>query len=188
MRRFAVVLLLCSAVLLSLLPAAAQEATPATECQTTTPEQNKVVARRWFEALAAGAPEDLAALAAPDVVYHDSSPQKEQITGGAADWARARQSDYPDLEATVEQIVAEGDMVATLERFKGTQQGDVEEGQGVPATGIPTEWVAMTIFRIECGKVDELWSVADQLSRLMQMGVITPEDLQSAAPVATPAP
>ncbi len=46
----------------------------------------------------------------------------------------------------------------------------------------------MALFRIECGKIAEIWSVADDLGRLQRLGVITPEELQSAGPAATPAP
>ena len=77
-------------------------------------------------------------------------------------------------------------MVASYQRSTGTQQGDVEDEQGVPATGLATEWVSMGIFRIECGKIAEIWSVADDLGRLQRLGVITDEELQSAAPLATP--
>jgi steroid delta-isomerase-like uncharacterized protein len=165
--------------------AAMQEATPA-GCPTTTPEENKELVRRWFDALSSGNPEDLAAVAAPDIIYHDPAPEEEAQTGGSEEWAGERQQDYPDLQVTVEQMVAEGDMVASYQRSMGTQQGDVEEEQGVPATGRQTEWVSMGLFRIECGKIAEIWSVADDLGRLQRLGVITAEELQSAAPVATP--
>jgi predicted ester cyclase len=94
--------------------------------------------------------------------------------------------DYPDLEVTVEQVIAEGDMVASYQRYTGTQQGDVEDERGVPATGLATEWVSMGLFRIECGKIAEVWAVADDLGRLQRLGVITDEELQSVEPVATP--
>jgi hypothetical protein len=44
----------------------------------------------------------------------------------------------------------------------------------------------MANFRIECGKIAEIWTVADDLGRLQRLGVITPDELQSAEPVATP--
>ena len=164
----------------------AQEATPATDCPATTPEENKVLVQRWFAALSGGASEDMAGLAAADIIYHDPSPREEAQTGGTEGWASDREQDYPDLQVTVEQLIAEGDMVASYQRSMGTQQGDVEDEQGVPATGLATEWVSMGIFRIECGKIGEIWSVADDLGRMQRLGVITDEELQSAAPLATP--
>jgi steroid delta-isomerase-like uncharacterized protein len=166
--------------------AVAQDATPAADCPVTTPEENKEAVARWFTALSGGSGEDVAALAAADVVYHDPSPQEEAQTGGTEEWAGDRQTDYPDLNVTVEQMIAEGDMVASYQRYTGTQEGDVEDEQGIPVTGLATEWVSMGIFRFECGKIAEIWAVADDLGRLQRLGVITEEELQSVEPVATP--
>jgi steroid delta-isomerase-like uncharacterized protein len=179
---------LAIALFIPLLPArgVAQEATPAADCPVTTPEENKALVERWFAALSGGASEDVANLAAADIVYHDPSPREESQTGGTEEWASDRGQDYPDLEVTVEQVIAEGDMVASYQRYTGTQQGDVEDERGVPATGLATEWVSMGLFRIECGKIAEVWAVADDLGRLQRLGVITDEELQSVEPVATP--
>ena len=168
--------------------AVAQEATPAADCPATTPEENKALVRRWFDALSGSAGEDFALLAADDIVYHDPAPDEAAQTGGTEEWAGERQQDYADLNVTVEQLIAEGDMVASYQRSTGTQEGDIEEAQGVPATGLPTEWLSMGIFRIACGEIAEIWSVADDLGRLQRLGVITAEELQSAAPIATPSP
>jgi steroid delta-isomerase-like uncharacterized protein len=179
---------LAIALFVPLLPArgVAQEATPAADCPATTPEENKALVERWFAALSGGASEDVANLAAAAIVYHDPSPREESQTGGTEEWASDRGQDYPDLEVTVEQVIAEGDMVASYQRYTGTQQGDVEDERGVPATGLATEWVSMGLFRIECGKIAEVWAVADDLGRLQRLGVITDEELQSVEPVATP--
>ena len=179
---------LAIALFVPVLPArgVAQEATPASDCPATTPEENKALVERWFAALSGGTSDDVADLAAADVVYHDPSPREEAQTGGTEGWASDREQDYPDLQVTVEQMIAEGDTVASYQRYTGTQQGDVEDEQGVPATGLTTEWVSMGLFRIECGKIAEIWSVADDLGKLQGLGVITDEELQSVAPLATP--
>jgi predicted ester cyclase len=167
----------------SLLPArgVAQDATPTADCPATSPEENKALVDRWFAALSGGASDDAA-----DIVYHDPSPREESQTGGTEEWASDREQDYPDLQVTVERAIAEGDMVASYQRYTGTQQGDIEDERGVPATGLATEWVSMGMFRIECGKIAEIWAVADDLGRLQRLGVITDEELQSVAPLATP--
>jgi steroid delta-isomerase-like uncharacterized protein len=179
---------LAIALFIPLLPArgVAQEATPAADCPATTLEENKALVERWFAASSGGTSDDVADLAAADIVYHDPSPREESQTGGTEEWASDREQDYPDLQVSVEQVIAEGDMVAFHQRYTGTQQGDVEDERGVPATGLATEWVSMGLFRIECGKVAEIRAVADDLGRLQRLGVITDEELQSVAPVATP--
>lgn len=166
---------------------AAQDATPA-GCPATTPGENATLVRDWFAALSARDWDGVGALAAADIVYHDPSPADAPQTGGAGEWADTRGQDFPDLAVTVEQVVAEGDMVASYQRWTGTQQGDAEDELGVPATGVATEWVSMGLFRVECGKIAEVWAVADDLGRLQRLGVITDEELRSAAPAATPAP
>jgi steroid delta-isomerase-like uncharacterized protein len=179
---------LAIALLVPLLPVrgVAQEATPTADCPETTPEENKALVERWFAALSGGMSDDVADLGATDIVYHDPSPREESQTGGTEEWASDRGQDYPDLQVTIEQVIAEGDMVASYQRYTGTQQGDVEDERGVPATGLATEWVSMGLFRIECGKIAEIWAVADDLGKLQRLGVITDEELQSIAPVATP--
>ena len=179
---------LAIALFVPLLPArgVAQEATPAADCPATKLEENKALVERWFSALSGGASDDVAELAAADIVYRDPSPREEPQTGGTEEWASDREQDYPDLQVTVEQVIAEGDMVASYQRYTGTQEGDVEDERGVPATGLATEWVSMGLFRIECGKIAEIWAVADDLGRLQRLGVITDEELQSVAPLATP--
>ena len=179
---------LAIALFVPLLPArgVAQEATPAADCPATTLEENKALVERWFAALSGGTSDDVADLAAADIVYHDPSPREESQTGGTEEWASDREQDYPDLQVTVEHVIAEDDMVASYQRYTGTQQGDIEDEQGVPATGLATEWVSMGIFRIECGKIAEIWAVADDLGRLQRLGVITDEELQSVAPQSTP--
>lgn len=170
------------------LTAFAQDATPDAECVTTTPEENKALVEAWFAALSSGSGEGIGDLAAEDIVYHDPSPNAETQEGGAEEWADERQADYPDINVTVEQMVAEGDWVASMQRYTGTQQGDVEDDMGLPITGASAEWVSMAQFRIECGQIAEIWAVADDLSRLQQLGIITPEELASADMMATPAP
>jgi steroid delta-isomerase-like uncharacterized protein len=179
---------LAIALLVLLLPVrgVAQEATPAADCPATTSEENKALVERWFAVLSGGTSDDVADLAAADIVYHDPSPREESQTGGTEEWASDRSQDYPDLQATIEQVIAEGDMVASYQRYTGTQQGDVEDERGVPVTGLTTEWVSMGLFRIECGKIAEIWAVADDLGKLQRLGVITDEELQSVSPVATP--
>jgi steroid delta-isomerase-like uncharacterized protein len=178
------------ALFVPLLPSrgVAQEVTPAADCPATTPEENKELVQRWFAALSGGTSDDVAGLAATDIVYHDPAPQEESQTGGTEEWASDRTQDYPDLQVTIEQVIAEGDMVASYQRYTGTQQGDVEDERGVPTTGLATEWISTGFFRIECGKIAEIWAVADDLGRLQRLGVITDDELQSVGPLATPSP
>jgi hypothetical protein len=48
--------------------------------------------------------------------------------------------------------------------------------------------VSAVFFRIECGKISEVWPVSDRLGQLRDLGVITEEELQSVDAMATPEP
>lgn len=65
---------------------------------------------------------------------------------------------FPDLGLTVEEMVAEGDMVAVRFTARGTHQG---EFLGVPATGNRVAWEVISVVRVACGKIAERWSQSD---------------------------
>ena len=69
----------------------------------------------------------------PSVSAHDFT------TPGPVAYAETIQvlrTDFPDLRVTIEDVVADGDMVAMRTTFAGTQ-ADPIEGFGVPNTGRP---------------------------------------------------
>lgn len=79
---------------------------------------------------------------------------------------------FPDVQVTVEDLVAEGDRVALRVTLRGSQQGALGE---IPATGLPVEFGGYHIYRFEDGKVAEHWGLQDDLGLLLQLGVIAPE-------------
>jgi predicted ester cyclase len=101
-------------------------------------------------------------------------------------FANSRREDFPDQTFNVGMVVAEGDTVAAYLSWSGTQQDDNEE-MGVPNTGKHANWVSATFVRVECGKIADVYRVSDGLGRLEDLGVITPDELQTAGAVATPA-
>lgn len=78
---------------------------------------------------------------------------------------------FPDLNIDIEKLITEGDMVATLARVTGTQSGTFPIGE-VPGTGTVIAIDALALFRIEDGVVAEKWYRQDDLSLLVQVGVI----------------
>jgi predicted ester cyclase len=61
---------------------------------------------------------------------------------------------FPDLQAAVDRIVVEGDMVTALVTFSGTHQG---EFLGVAPTGRLMTFSLIDLFRFQDGKVVEVW-------------------------------
>jgi steroid delta-isomerase-like uncharacterized protein len=76
---------------------------------------------------------------------------------------------FPDINATIEEMVAEGDKVAYREVVKGTHQG---EFMGIPPTGRKIEMTNTVIFRIADGKIAESWATMDLLSLMQQVGIV----------------
>ena len=164
----------------------AQEATPAggaADCPTTTPEENVAVARRWHEEAING--HDLSVLdeiVAPEIM-HDSGTFPDDPGPNVV--LSALLTGFPDVMQTVEQVVAEGDLVAVRFTSTGTQTGEL---QGLAATGRTATWTGINVFRIECGRIAEVWTEVDGLGRLQQLGVLpTPAGDTMAEPATTAA-
>ncbi len=77
---------------------------------------------------------------------------------------------FPDLHATVEDVIAEGDKVVTRVTVRGTHQGEIEEFG--PPTGRQVELQGLTLHRIEGGKIVEEWERYDNLSFMQQLGLV----------------
>jgi len=131
-------------------------------------ERNKAVARRVFtEIFNQGKFEVADEIYAKDFVNHgltrDIGLKEDQEA--ARGWLQAA----PDLVMTVEQVVAEGDLVTVMWIGEGTNTG---AGNGLPATGKRIRLRGITIWRIVDGRIREEWSAFDQLSLLRQLGLL----------------
>jgi steroid delta-isomerase-like uncharacterized protein len=101
---------------------------------------------------------------------------------GAAFWQDA----FPDRQDHVEEIIADGDMVAMLWRITGTHRGNF---YGIPATGKPVDFLELGYFRLADGKIAEGWFMADEAALLQQLGAPLPKrsDGKLIAPPVTDA-
>ena len=79
---------------------------------------------------------------------------------------------FPDLQMTVEAIVAEGDTVAARILSEGTNLGPLN---GVmPPTGKQFSARQSHWFRVEDGKLAEHWATREDLPAMLQLGVLQP--------------
>ena len=113
-------------------------------------EANKAISRRDFEeALNQGKLEVYDEIIAPEAILHTVSGDiigLDAIKGFAGMIITA----FPDINFTIEDMIAEGDLVGIRWTNTGTQQG---EYMGIPATGISTVGAGMAIHRIADGKI-----------------------------------
>ncbi len=112
--------------------------------------------------------------------YLDHAPLPGQAPGLAG--AKQKWTSYltavPDMRATIEDMVAEGDKLAVRWTVQGTHRGEL---LGIPPTGKPVRFSGISIYRLAAGKIAEQWEQWDRLPLLQQLGVLpTP-----AAPAAT---
>ncbi len=129
-------------------------------------EENKALARRSWELL--NNLDILEEAYAADLVWHEPD---QDIRGyeEAKQFVTMYKTAFPDLQATVEDAIAEGDKVVTRWTIRGTHQEEIEEFG--PPTGKQIEIKGITIHRIEDGKIAEEWNSYDNLSLLQQLGL-----------------
>jgi len=105
----------------------------------------------------------------PDLVVHDGTDGGlrglDQIGAFLAGYRAA----FADARSTVEQQVAEGDLVVTRWRASGTHSG---EFQGLAPTMRPFTLTGVTIERIEGDRIVEVWVYRDDFALLRQLGVV----------------
>jgi steroid delta-isomerase-like uncharacterized protein len=133
--------------------------------------QDETVARRFFEELCTGRKLTLASeLLTQDHVYHDPQVTAEKGPEGMAQAVAVFQNGV-DGHWDVQEIFSTGDRVAVRWIGRGTHNGDV---MGIPPTGKTVEVQALSVLRMQDGKIAENWTVWDTLSFLRQLGVIPP--------------
>ncbi len=104
-----------------------------------------------------------------DFIYHsaEGDMNAEQYKG----LSRAYFIAFPDLNITTDYLVAEGDKVVKVWTANSTHKGEL---MGIPATGKRIVVKGIEMFRIQDGKIAELWASMDNLGMLQQLGVIPP--------------
>ena len=81
----------------------------------------------------------------------------------------ATRAAFPDLTATVQDVVAGLDRLAARVRYRGTHGGTI---LGVAPTGRAVDFEAFHFARFRDGKIVEWWGTADLLRALQQIGAV----------------
>ena len=122
-------------------------------------EKNKALVRKFFEE--AWGKGNLAAVdefMAADYVMHPIPSSLPPGPEGTKQAITTYRTAFPDLQATVDDIFAEGDRVSFRWRFRGTHLG---EWLGIPPTGNHMAATGISVYRIAGGKVVENWTSID---------------------------
>jgi steroid delta-isomerase-like uncharacterized protein len=133
-----------------------------------TTEANKASARRFVdEVINRGNLAFIDELLAPDFVNHAAAPGVPPTREGAKTFFAMLRGAFPDLHATIDDQIAEGDKVVQRITSHGTMKG---EFAGMSPSGKSAAWPSVHIIRFANGKEVEHWAVTDQLSMLQQLG------------------
>lgn len=138
-------------------------------------EANKDLVRQFAAAINAADWGALDSLVTDDFRRHSQATPGVQVNSRAE--FRALQESYlasmPDQHITIEMLLAEGDKVAGYATYSGTLTGPMGE---FPPTGKAAESKFLSIFRVEDGRLAELWVEWDNLAMLTQLGLFPPPD------------
>lgn len=134
-------------------------------------EENKAIMRRYFEGgWEQGNLELLDELLAADYVNHNpATPELPTGPEGVKGVVSMFRSGMPDLKVIIEDMLAEGEKVATRYTLEGTHEGELF---GVPPTGKRLSIESMTIERVSEGRIRDHWRVTDSLEMMQQLGVV----------------
>ncbi|HZB11357.1 MAG TPA: SpoIIE family protein phosphatase [Rubrobacter sp.] len=122
-------------------------------------EKNKALVRTFFEeAWGKGNVAAVDEFMADEYVEHPRPSTLPPGTEGLKQLIAAYRTAFPDLKMTLDDIFAEGEMVAFRWSVSGTHLGD---WLGVPPTGNHVRATGITVFRIAGGKVVESWTSID---------------------------
>ncbi|MGD2154477.1 MAG: ester cyclase [Gemmatimonadales bacterium] len=138
-----------------------------------TLEANKELFRQYVEAYNNTEIGRLDELMTPDFVRHSQAATEVNSLEEFKESLRQGHEAFPDEHMEVHMLLAEGDKVAGYMTWTGTQQG---AWGPFPATGRQAELKFIYLFRVEEGKLAEMWVEWDNVGFLTQLGHFTPPE------------
>ena len=130
--------------------------------------QNKGVVRKSYADFDKN-PAPLDETLAPNFVAHAPGAPAPMNRDAFKQFAAALRTGFPDLRHTIDDIMAEGDKVATRFTARGTHLAPF---QGIPPTGKQVVFTGMIVDRVSGGKIVEKWFEFDAVGLMQQLGVI----------------
>ncbi len=135
--------------------------------------KNKALFHRWFgQAWNAGHYEVAHEVISPNMRVHGAGGQPVEmgpdgLIGLISTWRSA----FPDGQMVSSGLIAEGDLVAALLTWRGTQKG---EFYGVPASNKEVVCTSIGLDRIENGIIVDGWGELDMVGMMQQLGAMPP--------------
>lgn len=133
-------------------------------CDTEIEEQNKALIRHFLEELDKGNNEIIEELCASDVVAKYATYTLNGLEEFKQDLVESHTA-LADGIHTIDGLIAENDQVVVRGTWRATHKG---EFMGVPPTGKQVGMEYILWYRIEDGKIREIWIDLDSMLGLMQ--------------------
>ena len=133
--------------------------------------ENKAIVRRFFdEAVNKGNMTVVDDLIAQNYIEHEGPVGQPSGIEGFKQFIAKVATAFPDLQVTIEDLIAEGDKVVASVTVRGTHKGTLLGN--IPPTGKHASWTGIDIFQIAGGKIVGRWNQRDLLGLMQQLGVI----------------
>lgn len=133
--------------------------------------ENKAIVRRFYEEVVNNGNMTVAGeLMAQDYIEHGSPAGQPSGIVGFQQFVAMVATAFPDLQVTVEDLIAEGDKVVARVTVRGTHKGTLMGS--IPPTGKHATWTGIDIFQIASGKIVGRWNQRDLLGLMQRLGVI----------------
>ena len=133
-------------------------------------EASRTVAERWINDVLIGHKLNaLDAITSPSILVHRTAMPCEAShygISGVKQWLGDQWSAFPDLTIADYFSTARGDIVAARWAARGTSQGNFLI---LPPTGKTVEYTGVSMYRIEDGKIAEIWETRNTLGIMRQL-------------------
>ena len=134
-------------------------------------EENKAIVRRYIEEIwNIGNMAVVDEVVAIDFIHHELEKDRkgpEQFI----QYVSSSRTTFPDLHFTIEDQIAERDVVVSHWTMTGTHKG---EFMGIAPTNKNVRIPGASITRVAGGKVAENWVYWDRLNLMQQLGAVPP--------------
>jgi len=135
-----------------------------------TAETNKIAMRRFLEFINTASEKLAQELISPDGIFHvPGHPEPMRGPAGYLAIIGMMRGGFPDIQWTLEEMVAEDDKVAARFIMRGTHRGTFF---GVTPTGKIIAVQAMNIYRLSGGQFVEEHGQPDMFGLLQQIGAV----------------
>lgn len=113
-------------------------------------------------------PEAIDRFFSPSVKIHSVAPDADGGEGTAylKDLAKNLIAAFPDVKLTVDEVIRDKNRLAARVTLEGTHQG---EFAGIKPTGKKVKAANFAVYRLENGKIAEVWSLTDVAALTRQL-------------------